>query len=289
MKVYLKKIALLLGTVVLSVLATALFIEYNFQNNKYGEDVIQAEIFSKSMNEKRPFIVHLPKNYDSDTSRRYPVMYILDGTSQDIHTAHKIDILSEAKVFPEAIVVGIPNTSGNRSRDFTPHYMKIDLEDEDSKRGNGNNFLRFFEKELIPYIDANYRTSSFRSLSGNSRGGLFALYAMLEKPGLFNAYMCYSPAFWREDKLIVNRAEALLRKGSKKKVFLYMSLGSEENEKMKRGFVAMEKMINRNRPEGMSFYIEVTPKSDHGSNSYNSTVSALAKLGSFMNIIENSN
>ena len=73
-------------------------------------NVIQTSLHSAIMNEERRVIIHLPRDYSKDASRKYPVMYVLDGTSQDGHTADKITVLSDAGLIPSAIVVGLPNT-----------------------------------------------------------------------------------------------------------------------------------------------------------------------------------
>jgi predicted alpha/beta superfamily hydrolase len=126
-------------------------------------------------------------------------MYVLDGTSQDQHTADKIAVLSDAGLIPSAIVVGLPNTRGNRERDQTPPYMRWDVNDENSPFGAADKFLSFIEKELIPFVEGNYRVSSYKALSGNSRGGLFVLYSLMEKPGLFQDRFCYRTPVWRFD------------------------------------------------------------------------------------------
>lgn len=275
-----KKIIIsIISTLIISAIIGAFLFEFYLQSNKYDESVIQTSINSKIMGEERDVIIHLPEDYEVNTTKKYPVMYVLDGTSQDIHTAFKIDILSKVKLFPQSIVVGIPNTSGNRSRDFTPHYMKIDIEEANSDLGNGDNFLKFIETELIPYINSNYRQNGFSSISGNSRGGLFTLYALLERPELFDAYMCYSPAFWREDHLIVNKAKAFFNSEHNIKTYLFMSLGDLENDKMKNGYNAMVSLINGFNYDDLDFKHQITRNANHQSNSYKSTVYALEWLG----------
>ncbi|HKY44680.1 MAG TPA: alpha/beta hydrolase-fold protein [Pyrinomonadaceae bacterium] len=77
---------------------------------------IASTLRSAILNEDRRVIIHLPRNYALNATDKYAVMYVLDGTSQDQHTADKIRVLSDAGLIPDAIVVGIPNTRGNRER-----------------------------------------------------------------------------------------------------------------------------------------------------------------------------
>jgi hypothetical protein len=273
-------------TLIFSGVVGALALEFYLQSNKYSDDVIQTEINSEIMDEERKVIVHLPENYEQNNDKSYPVMYVLDGTSQDAHTFSKIDLLSKINQFPESIVVGIPNTRGNRSRDFTPHYMKIDLEEPNSKTGNGNKFLAFIEKELIPFINKNYRTNGFQTISGNSRGGLFVMYALLEKPMLFNGYICYSPAFWREDNLIAKKVKTFFEQNQMTNKFIYMSIGDEENKKMRNGFnvvnTILEKEFADKSNRNLRLISQVTQNANHGNNSYKSTIYALNFLNNFL-------
>ena len=55
--------------------------------------------------------------------------------------------------------------------------------------GNAANYSAFFEKELIPLINKNYRTSTKRVLIGESFGGLFASYVLLTNHALFTDYL----------------------------------------------------------------------------------------------------
>mgnify|MGYP003658720532 FL=1 len=66
------------------------------------------EINSVILGEKRELLIHLPAGYDPAQS--YPVMYVLDGSSQDFRVAHVAEILDRANTVPKMIIVGIPNT-----------------------------------------------------------------------------------------------------------------------------------------------------------------------------------
>ncbi len=78
---------------------------------------------SKILHEKRKIWVHVPDSYLNGVyaKRRYPVVYLLDGTDHFSSVVGMIEQLSTVNgntICPEMIVVGIPNT--NRLRDLTP-------------------------------------------------------------------------------------------------------------------------------------------------------------------------
>jgi predicted alpha/beta superfamily hydrolase len=244
--------------------------------------VIETKIHSAVLSEDRSVIIHLPRNYSKDASQRLPVMYVLDGTSQDQHTADKVNVLSDAGLIPKAIVVGLPNTSGNRERDQTPPYMRRNVDDEKSPYGAGDKFLTFIEKELIPFIDSNYRTSSYRTLSGNSRGGLFVWYSLMEKPKLFQARFCYSAPVWRFENLMVTKVAEFVRSATDLSGFLYMSVGEKETDRMIGGFSTMKDALMNNRRKSFRWIAHYTPYAVHQDNALISTSKGLVEWGKYL-------
>lgn len=247
-----------------------------------GGNIVQTTIHSTILSEDRRVIIHLPRNYSKDTTQKYPVMYVLDGTSQDQHTADKIAVLSDAALIPKAIVVGLPNTRGNRERDQTPPYMRRNVDDEKSPYGAGDKFLLFIEKELIPSIDRDYRTSGYKTLSGNSRGGLFVLYSWMEKPDLFQARFCYSTPVWRFENLMVNKTSEFLLSASGLNGFLYLSVGEKETDQMIGGFARMVDVLKHNRKKTFRWAADYTPYAVHQDNALISTSKGLAEWGKYL-------
>jgi predicted alpha/beta superfamily hydrolase len=251
----------------------------NANDTTGSANIIETNLRSAIMNEERRVIVHLPRHYSKDTSRKYPVMYVLDGTSQDQHMADKITVLSDARLIPSAIVVGLPNTRGNRERDQTPPFMRRDVNDPNSAFGAADKFLSFVEKELIPFVESNYRTSGYRTLSGNSRGGLFVLYSLIEKPDLFQARFCYSTPVWRFNNLMVSKTAEFIRSSSDLNGFLYLSVGEKETEEMIGGFNKMVEALKRFRMKRFRWVADYTPFAVHQDNALISTSKGLSEWG----------
>jgi predicted alpha/beta superfamily hydrolase len=244
--------------------------------------VVETTLHSAILSEERRVLIHLPRHYALETAQKYPVMYVLDGTSQDQHTADKVAILADAGLIPNAIVVGLPNTRGNRERDQTPPFMRRDVADEKSALGAGDKFLSFIEKELIPYVESNYRTSGYRTLSGNSRGGLLVWYSLLAKPDLFQARFCYSTPVWRFENMMVGKMAAFLHSASGLKTFLYMSVGDEETDQMKDGFAKMMDVLKKNRLKTFKWTANYTPHAVHQDNAMISTSKGLVEWGKYL-------
>lgn len=267
-------------TIGISALCTAIIIlglfEWQAQRNQLQADGLEV-VDSKVLGEKRNLLVHLPRGYNEDTASSYPLLLVLDGSSKDFTLAQVGDVLTAAGAMPPVITVGIPNT--NRNRDLTPPFCA--QESEGGVAGGGDDFLTFIIEEAIPMIHDRYRTNDTQLLAGHSRAGLFTLYAQLARPGAFDAYFCFSPAFWRDDHAILAEAEKAWTKTDSLPTFLYFSLGTEENDKMRKGYEAITDLLDQKPVPGFMILHERIPGADHGSNTYLSAPAALAAWGKY--------
>ncbi|NUM80787.1 alpha/beta hydrolase, partial [bacterium] len=168
-------------------------IAYSLELNAQDSSIaigIRTQIRSKILNENREILISLPEGY-SNNKKPYPVIYLLDAEEHFFHVAGIVEFLSSQKRIPPMILVGIPNTK--RMRDLTPK-TETDSLNKFSISGGANLFAEFLEKELLSFIEKNYRTCPYRILAGHSLGGLFAIHAWCAHTRLFNAYLAVSPS-----------------------------------------------------------------------------------------------
>ncbi|WP_271767873.1 alpha/beta hydrolase-fold protein [Aquimarina algiphila] len=140
---------------------------------------------SKVLNKTIPLSIHLPANYDS-SRKTYPVLYMLgsDYRARFAMLASTLDYMGEGQI-PEMILIGIDLPDGNSI--LLPTREKQDTTIPDS-------YINFLEKELMPHVDNTYRTAPYNVLYGASNSGFFTVYALLNKPHLFNGYFASSPS-----------------------------------------------------------------------------------------------
>ena len=136
--------------------------------------------------------VALPPDYATEKAKRYPVLYITDGYWDFTLINGFYGNLIYDRVAPHFIIVGFgyQGTHTNAEYDVLrrPDYAP-------PPQGRADKFLSVVEHEFIPFIEKEYRADpSYRVLSGNSLGGCFSIYAMLARPGLFQAHIAASPA-----------------------------------------------------------------------------------------------
>jgi predicted alpha/beta superfamily hydrolase len=162
----------------------------------------------------------------------YPVLYVGDANAVFGIAVETAYLLSLAKQIPPVVVVGIgyPKPGHGYSAswlgrflDFTPPIDKAQadrvLKDWRDKSkaygydtltavGGASEFLAFIRQELIPSIQARYNVSaSDRAWAGNSFGGLFGLYALLNGDDPFQRLLISSPSIGFADH-VINQFEA---------------------------------------------------------------------------------
>jgi predicted alpha/beta superfamily hydrolase len=254
-------------TAAVSAAVTYAVSRYFFERPVLGPGVVVSRLRSEALGEGREFLVHLPASYARDADRRYPVLYVLDGTSQDLHTAESAALMARIGVMPEILVVGIPNVSGKgRQRDYTPPGLRQDVDEADSPGGRADRFLSFLRTELVPRVEREYRTSPPRMLAGHSRGALLVVYSLIAESSLFSARFAHSPALWRDDDALVAQLERCLATSPSLDGFLYLSLGDAENEKMTKSFAHAVSVLEARAPRSFRWRADRTAGANHRSN-----------------------
>ena len=242
-----------------------------------GGTVKRLTLKSTVLGEDRIILVRTPAEYATNKAS-YPVLYMTDGDGHMGHTASTIEFLTRNGRIPEMIVVGVTNT--DRTRDLTPAKStnkNAAGELQFPTAGGANNFLKFFETELIPHIEKEYRVHPYRILAGHSFGGLFAIHAMISNPGLFNSYIAVSPSLQWENAEAFKRAEEFLKNQKELKVTLYTSLGNEPGG-IGENFDKFREVLGRTSIKGFEWQAERMDDEDHGSVVLRSHYSGLRKV-----------
>ena len=173
--------------------------------------------------------IALPPSYEKEKARRYPVVYLLDGYWDFPALYHMQGGLLFDKAVPEHILVGI----GYQARGDYDRMRAWDLspvaESQFERSGGAPAFLTLIEAQIVPLVERDYRVDpSYRVLTGSSFGGLMTLFAMFERPGLFQAYIASSPAVAFGGDWVFKREAEVVRAGTPLDASLFMTAGGAE-------------------------------------------------------------
>lgn len=138
-----------------------------------------------------PGYIYLPPGYSTQTSRRYPVVYLLHGFpggSQDWlragRAADTLNLLIANRVLPPMIVVA-PDVNGGRFRDGGCLNAL-----------GGPQITTYLLRDVVGWVDTNlrtYATRSQRAVGGMSSGGYCALDIGLHATGQFGVILAFQP------------------------------------------------------------------------------------------------
>lgn len=179
-------------------------------------------IESRVLGETRVVDVALPTRYTATSDRRYPVLVVLDGESQFALATALTRFYASVGQLPDMIVVGVRNTDRNRDLSPAPVAGFQTPPGAGSSPGGADRFLTFLADELLPQVDREYRTVPMRTLVGHSLGGLFALYALAQRPDLFTGYLVMEPATWWNNQRELEDAKAALRRPAARRARVMM-------------------------------------------------------------------
>lgn len=213
-------------------------------------------IHSSVLNEERSYRVHLPESYAWAQDRRYPVLYLLDGEREFLHTAVSASYLAAHGEIPEMVVVGLDSTV--RIRDFT----QTDWPEAWQGGGGAGPFKRFLATEFIPAIERAYRTDGFRVLSGHSAGGQFVLFCLSAEPSLFRAYVALSPSLDWDHNLPARSLEKAFESTRSLKAFLYVARSDDAGQALA-DFERLVQVLKTRSPQGFRWFAQAFPDETH--------------------------
>jgi predicted alpha/beta superfamily hydrolase len=177
----------------------------------------------------RTIRVYLPRGYNENVHKRYPVLYMHDGqnlflgmtpfpggSSWNVDT--NVNNLIRYGKMRETIVVGIDNA--DRQCEFTPCPLSVCA----GSVATAEKYTQFVIRELKPVIDATYRTlpdAENTGVMGSSRGGLISTYMAWEYPDVFRKVGIVSPSYWACATTMNNLANS-----PKRPLRIYMDTGT---------------------------------------------------------------
>jgi predicted alpha/beta superfamily hydrolase len=221
-------------------------------------------IHSRVLNQDRQIYIHVPKLDSADVNKALPVLYLLDGENHFHILSAYIEYLRHWHIIPPMIIVGI--VSADRMKDLTPNHSLTNFDgkvDSNYKTSGGNEqFFNFIQQELMPYMEANYKTGSFKIFAGHSFGGNTAINCMLTRPEMFDAYIAISPSLWFGNKYVLQLAKQKLPHlpvGDKK---LFYSVGNEGGN-FRNDVLQFNELLKRNSLKKFDYEYKYYPNEDH--------------------------
>nr|WP_297529839.1 alpha/beta hydrolase-fold protein [uncultured Roseateles sp.] len=184
---------------------------------------------------QRPVQVWLPPNYERDTERRYPVLYLHDGQNvfdaaaagaewQVDETAQRLVV--DGQIQP-LIIVAVHNTS-RRIDEYTATARTFEGQ---TRGGLAPAYARYLIEQLKPSIDARYRTlpdAAHTAVGGSSLGGIMSLWLAVHHGDVFGSALVVSPSLWWDDEFPIRDTQKTPLPMSQPRPKLWLDMGTNE-------------------------------------------------------------
>ena len=207
---------------------------YRPQQGVAKGQVRSVSYYAASQGKFRSAMVYTPAEYETNTTKRYPVLYLQHGMGEDEtgwsrqgYMQHIMDnLIAEGKAVPMIVVM----ESGDVKLPFVPRPGK----NVDEERNlYGSSFYDVILKDLIPMIDKIFRTYTdrdHRAMAGLSWGGCQTFNTVLPHLDKFSYMGTFSGALFGVDvKTCFNGVFADAEKFNSQMHYMFMGCGSEEN------------------------------------------------------------
>lgn len=141
---------------------------------------------SRILGTSRELKIQIPRNYDPDNNKTYPLIFVFDGHYLFEPVAGVVDYLSYWEEIPEAFVVGInqAETRINDGRYDAGDFLPI---------GSGASFFDFIQIEVIAYLKDNYNLGNFSVAIGHDYMANFINFYLFSKKSEFQGFINLSP------------------------------------------------------------------------------------------------
>lgn len=250
---------------------------YALKNVPHGQ-VIELPYFSKTNNSMRRCFIYTPPGYEKDTKKRYPVLYLQHGggenetgwSSQGHANLIMDNLIAEGKAKPCIIVMD--NGTWSMARPAAGERPA----GEWPPKGWADGFMKTLLNDIIPMIDANYRTipdQKNRAMAGLSMGGMQTRVITLANPDVFSHVGMFSGgSISMED---IDKAPGFKAKNK----LLFISYGSRELENRRAGFGGDPKEnTDQLKKAGMNAHFYVSPLTAHEWQSWRRSLYQFAPL-----------
>lgn len=217
-------------------------------------------IDSTVLGETRRINVYRPPSWDEAPDAPRPVLYMPDGGMAEdfLHIAGLLQVSTGNGSMRPFILVGIENTE--RRRDMTGPTTNAEDRKIAPRVGGSAAFRQFIRDELMPQIDARYRTTGERAIVGESLAGLFVVETLLMEPALFDTYVAFDPSLWWSDGALVDLARTRLAAPApgNQRLFLASSADGDRGDAIRRFVTVLE-----GQKSGLRWQHEPMPRETH--------------------------
>jgi predicted alpha/beta superfamily hydrolase len=192
------------------------------------------EILSTFLEELKEFKVFVPKNY-SFSKNDFPLTIVLDADELFESYIATANLYANKGQAPSQIIVGISQDLPSlKERDYGYEFTNS------YPTETSLNTLGFIKQELIPFMEKNYRISTFKTIVGSGITANFSNYFLLDETPTFQSYININPSFAPDLYKYIKQYAAAL---SEDEFYYYIGHGNDLTENENKRINAIDKEL----------------------------------------------
>jgi len=232
---------------------------------------------SRVFHNTRMLRIWLPPEYKNRKAkkRRYPVLYLNDGqnlfdactslfSAKEWRVDETATQLIAAREISPLIIVGVDNAGKkDRAKEYLPYPDETLM--PPTPDVHGKDYPDFLIKEVMPFINREYRTDpspSATGLGGSSYGAGIALYTVMMRAGHFGRLLLESPSLYAHDNYLISEAEKFTR--WPEKIYIGVGTVNEPKEDVSR----LANILRRDGLQDERLLVVVQPGAGHNEDAW---------------------
>lgn len=203
------------------------------------------EITSVKLNTHRKLKIKLPQDYDPSSDLKHPVIIVFDGDYLFEPVIGQVDFQTYFDDMPGSIVVGIVQGQERFYDGYVDQVSGLPTE-------SGLRFHDFILKELLPYLDTNYKTSKFRVAVGHDLMGNFINSFLFQEKQAFQAYVAISPDYKGALESQLPERLGFLQND----IFYYLATSDKDVRYIRNSVVNTDEAISNLENQNLTYYFD---------------------------------
>ncbi|KAB1156906.1 alpha/beta hydrolase [Flavobacterium luteum] len=189
---------------------------------------------SLKLNGEREITIGLPKSYEQNPNKKYPLIIILDGDYLFDPFLGALRYGAYWDDLPETITVGISQNKNNERESDSTYGENTGLPID-----QGSAFFEFIGLELIPYIQEKYRIAPFKIIAGHDTTAGFLNFYLYKDVPLFDGYISMSPILAKGMIQEIPKRLSVIEKP----IFYYLSTADGDIKKMQTSIKELDSVV----------------------------------------------
>ena len=214
----------------------------------------------------RRISVKLPIQYAKAKDKNFPVLYLIDGgPEQDFpHIAGMLQSIDINWTLEPVVLVGV-ETVNRRYEASPPSDDPRYVEAMGSEVGGSQELRDFIRKDVMPWVESEYRVTDDRAVIGESLAGLWIVETLLKEPDMFTKYAAISPSLWWENMGVAKSSKEVFASFPSGERQLYLTMANE-GWNMQKGLDVLIENLEEGAPDGLKWsYVDRRGSEHHGS------------------------